>query len=84
MNIASSAARCSGAFSDLTSSLHGDAIQDALVKEHGRFKIWMGNLGAQRASGTRSLEYRLRDSQNLRKRVISLLNDLYAELRRCG
>lgn len=41
-----------------------------------RFKLWVGNLGAHRASGTRSLKYKLRDASMLRNHVVSLLQDL--------
>ncbi|KAK3948959.1 hypothetical protein QBC32DRAFT_201193, partial [Pseudoneurospora amorphoporcata] len=41
-----------------------------------RFKLWAGNLGAHRASGTRSLEYKLRDASMLRDHIVSLLQDL--------
>lgn len=41
-----------------------------------RFKLWAGTLGAHRTSGTRSLEYRLRDASSLREHLISLLQEL--------
>ncbi|CZT18257.1 uncharacterized protein RCC_04102 [Ramularia collo-cygni] len=84
MDIADSVQQCLTAFTQLTDTLQDGDVFEQLLKEHGRFKIWMGNLSAQRASGTRSLEYRLRDSQNLKKRVLSLLEDLSEELRRFG
>lgn len=43
--------------------------------EHGRFRIWSGNIGAHRG-GRSSLDYRLRDASHIRQRVISLLQDL--------
>lgn len=41
-----------------------------------RFKLWAGSLGAHRTSGTRSLEYRLRDASSIRKHIVSLLQEL--------
>lgn len=41
-----------------------------------RFKLWAGSLGAHRTSGTRSLEYRLRDASSIRKHLVSLLQEL--------
>lgn len=41
-----------------------------------RFKLWAGTLGAHRTSGTRSLEYRLRDASSIREHLISLLQEL--------
>lgn len=41
-----------------------------------RFKVWAGSLGAHRASGSRSMQYRLRDASSIRKLLISLLEDL--------
>ncbi|KAI0454723.1 hypothetical protein F5B21DRAFT_524327 [Xylaria acuta] len=36
-----------------------------------RFKLWAGSLGADRKSGHRSLDYRLRDASSIRKHVIN-------------
>lgn len=41
-----------------------------------RFKLWAGSLGAHRVSGSRSLQYRLRDASSIRTLLISLLEDL--------
>lgn len=41
-----------------------------------RFKLWVGNLGAHRPSGIRSLEYKLRDASMVQNHVVSLLQDL--------
>lgn len=73
---------CLAAFTQAESgSLIQESSQDdALANEFARFKIWAGNLSAHRPTGGRSLEYRLRDSKNLRARVISLLTDLLNEL----
>lgn len=53
----------------------------ALITSYlARFKIWVGSLGAHRASGTRSLEYKLRDASLIRNHVVSLLHDLRASI----
>lgn len=50
-----------------------DAIEDAFEK----FRLWTGNLGAlQDPSDTRSLEFRLRNAQAVRRRVGELLEEL--------
>jgi hypothetical protein len=45
-----------------------------------RFKLWAGSLGAHRPSGSRSLEYRLRDASFIRDHILSLLSDLCSSL----
>lgn len=62
----------------------GNAARNArsMHDELGRFKIWAGNLSAHAPSGRRSLEYRLRDSQNLRAKVIDILSELQIVLDR--
>lgn len=45
------------------------------VDEAGRFRVWAGNISAHRTA-RRSLEYRLRDSSNLKATVESLLRNL--------
>lgn len=55
----------------------GPSPELTTVENHlARFKLWVGTLGAHHASGTRSLEYRLRDASTLRKHVASLLREL--------
>lgn len=64
---------------DLFTSLsaHGSPSEVASIESHlSRFKLWAGSLGAHRVSGTRSLEYRLRDASSIRKHLVSLLEDL--------
>lgn len=51
-----------------------------LEDEHGRFRVWVGNISAHRSGGRRSLEYRLRDSSGLQSMVVSLLQDLLKAL----
>ncbi|KAF7538503.1 hypothetical protein G7054_g2862 [Neopestalotiopsis clavispora] len=47
------------------------------VSSHlARFKLWSASLGAHRDTGTRALEYRLRDASSIRNQVLSLLKDL--------
>jgi hypothetical protein len=51
-----------------------------LRDEQTRFKVWSGNIGAHR-TGASSLDYRLRDSSNIREQVVRLLQDLIELLR---
>lgn len=50
--------------------------RDLLLSHLARFKLWAGSLGAHRQSGSRSLEFRLRDASRIRNHVVSLLQDL--------
>lgn len=50
-----------------------------LLDELGRFRTWVGNISAHR-TGRRSLEYRLRDSSNLQRSVLALLEDVRESL----
>ena len=43
--------------------------------EIGRFRVWLGNVGAHRL-GRVSLDYRLRDALHMRESVLDLLKDL--------
>lgn len=55
----------------------GASSGTALVESYfARFKLWAGSLGAHRVSGSRSLQYRLRDASSIRTLLISLLEDL--------
>ena len=47
--------------------------------EQDKFKVWSGNIGAHR-KGMSSLDYRLRDASNLRKEVLTLLEELLEAL----
>lgn len=54
-----------------------DQPSQSLVQSYlARFKLWAGSLGAHRTSGSRSLEYRLRDASSIRKHLLSLLKEL--------
>lgn len=77
MEIASCVHSCLAKFKDLEDNSHVDlpSVED----EHGRFRVWTGNISAHR-TGRRSLEYRLRDSSNLQQTVTTLLKDLDAIL----
>ena len=73
---------CLESFQALTLALNGpnrnfgDQITlEDVEDELGRFRIWSGNIGAHRI-GRSSLDYRLRDASHIRKRVVSLLEDL--------
>ncbi|KAF2490359.1 hypothetical protein BU16DRAFT_543692 [Lophium mytilinum] len=52
---------------------------EALEDEHGRFRVWSGNLGALQ-KGHSSLDYRLRDSPLLQTNILKLLGELRANL----
>ncbi|KAK7960744.1 hypothetical protein PG988_011958 [Apiospora saccharicola] len=63
---------------------HGGKADESLAlakikDEQGKFKVWSGNIGAHR-KGASSLDYRLRDTSNLRKEVQNLLGDLLEAL----
>lgn len=55
--------------------LQPGAINDAL----GRFRLWVGNIGAHRR-GRSSLDYRLREASHIKYRVIELLQNLQSVL----
>lgn len=79
--IAALVARCLTSFKALTSALQDDYTRASQASSClARFKLWAGNIGAHRSSGSRSLEYRLRDASNIRKLVISLLQDLCSSI----
>ena len=77
MSISASVRQCLAKFKDLEEN---GAQRRDLEDEHGRFRIWAGNVSAHRAGGRRSLEYRLRDSSNLQSMVVTLLQDLLQAL----
>ena len=50
-------------------------ITEPLVHDEiGRFRVWLGNVGAHRL-GRVSLDYRLRDALHMRESVLDLLKD---------
>ncbi|KAK5684817.1 hypothetical protein LTS10_002892 [Elasticomyces elasticus] len=82
VTIPSAVNRCFDAFDSLCKAAEsGSDLSLALQEERGRFKIWTANISAHRAvTSRRSLEYRLRDSSNLRDTVKYLLQDLLQAL----
>ena len=75
---------CSNLFnqlSDVLRSTHPDSpyriyVTDSAVQDEiGRFRVWLGNVGAHR-SGRVSLDYRLREAAHMRDSVLDLLKDL--------
>ncbi|KAK5703862.1 hypothetical protein LTR97_002875 [Elasticomyces elasticus] len=74
--------QCFDAFDSLCEAAEaGSELGLALQEERGRFKVWTANISAHRAvTSRRSLEYRLRDSSNLRDTVKFLLQDLLQAL----
>src|ERR1700744_1828133 len=71
----------------LSSGLHtsDDAVKEhisseALEDEHGRFRVWSGNLGALQ-KGHSSLDYRLRDSPLLQTNVLKFIEELQNALK---
>ena len=77
MSISTTVRQCLARFKSIEDE-HRDI--PGLEDEHGRFRIWVGNISAHRSGGRRSLEYRLRDSSNLQSMVTSLLQDLLKAL----
>ncbi|KAF2811172.1 uncharacterized protein BDZ99DRAFT_570424 [Mytilinidion resinicola] len=79
-------AACVLQFQSLSSGLQAgdDAAREhinpeALEDEHGRFRVWSGNLGALQ-KGHSSLDYRLRDSPLLQTNILKLLEELRTNL----
>lgn len=68
-------------FETLNDSLSSTQVECSTARSHlARFRLWAGSLGAHRASGGRSLEYRLRDSSFVRNHIISLLQELVSSI----
>lgn len=66
---------------DLLDSPSHDQITESFVQDElGRFRVWLGNVGAHR-SGRISLDYRLREAANMRDSVLELLKDLGDNIR---
>ncbi|KAK4899643.1 hypothetical protein LTR27_002909 [Elasticomyces elasticus] len=82
VTIPSTVNQCFDAFDSLYEAAEaGSELGLALQEERGRFKVWTANISAHRAvTSRRSLEYRLRDSSNLRDTVKYLLQDLLQAL----
>ncbi|KAI9772000.1 MAG: hypothetical protein M1840_001288 [Geoglossum simile] len=59
-----------------TDHSYSDQITLPAVKDElGRFRVWAGNIGAHR-TGRISLDYRLRQAERMKRKVIDLLDDL--------
>ncbi|KAH8721192.1 hypothetical protein HC256_001552 [Beauveria bassiana] len=68
-------------FKSLVAGLDDDIINRSVVVSFAaKFKLWASSLGAHRSSGSRSLEYRLRDASFIRNHILSLLQDLCESL----
>lgn len=68
-------------FETLSDSLSSSQVECSTARSHlARFRLWAGSLGAHRASGGRSLEYRLRDSSFVRNHITSLLQELVSSI----
>ncbi|KAK4948323.1 hypothetical protein LTR10_012857 [Elasticomyces elasticus] len=82
VTIPSTVNQCFDAFDSLCEAAEsGSELSLALREERGRFKVWTANVSAHRTvTSRRSLEYRLRDSSNLRDTVRYLLQDLLQAL----
>ncbi|PGH13362.1 hypothetical protein AJ80_06356 [Polytolypa hystricis UAMH7299] len=87
-SIASASSACLKSFASLSTSLergqpeHRESMpQKVIENETGRFRIWMGNLGAMQ-KGRSSLDFRLRESIVMRGNVLKLLNQLGDALRK--
>lgn len=76
--------KCSGQFRKFYVGLSEDRRThqislSRLADEYGRFGVWGGNSGADRA-GRGSLDERLRDEINLNSIVLDLLGNIYDDL----
>ncbi|KAI9151388.1 transcription factor Cys6 [Paramyrothecium foliicola] len=68
-------------FKALIEASGDETPQRPILSSHAaRFKLWAGSLGAHRATGNRSLEFRLRDASFIREHILSLLADLCTNL----
>lgn len=81
-DIANSTLSCMRSFSRLIAALatggqeHRESMPPEKIEiEHGRFKIWSGNLGALRSDRS-SLDFRLRESLIMQTNVMKLLMKL--------
>lgn len=87
-DIANSTLFCMRSFSRLIAALatgeqeHRESMPPKKIEiEHGRFKIWSGNLGALRSDRS-SLDFRLRESFVMQSNVMKLLMKLDQILQR--
>ena len=87
--IASRCGDCRTLFLHLSNAIQGNLsdssnryhITESFVQDElGRFRVWLGNVGAHR-SGRISLDYRLREAASMRDSVLELLKDLGDNIR---
>ena len=85
-SIASSLTVCRAAFNELLfdlQKLDDETIKGSLLEqwedERGRLRIWAGNIGAHKI-GESSLDCRLRDSSHIRRRIVTLLDEMIERL----
>jgi hypothetical protein len=60
--------------------VHNKLQPGTIDNTQGRFRLWVGNMGAHRR-GRASLDYKLREASHIRDRVIELLQNLEVVLR---
>ncbi len=81
--ISSVASECLQSFVGLSKELQAHPTtlmpREAIQDEHGRFRVWCGNLGALQQSFA-SLDYRLRESPLMLSSVCRLLQQLHSNL----
>lgn len=83
-SIASQVALCLASFNTLQEAVgnesrhpNGRSLRIAAADLNGRFRVWLGNIGAhQNGTMKSSLDYRLRDAGYIKIRFIRLLKDL--------
>jgi hypothetical protein len=84
--IANHVQKCLDSFRDACSKLakaeplvRGKIPPGAMHDCFGRFRLWVGNIGAHRR-GRASLDYKLREASHIRIRVLELLQNLESDL----
>ena len=87
--IATHCSECRTLFLQLSNAIQGNLsdssnryqITESFVQDElGRFRVWLGNVGAHRF-GRVSLDYRLREAASMRDSVLELLKDLEDNIR---
>jgi hypothetical protein len=84
--IANHVRKCLDGFHDACSKLakakplvRGKIPLGAMHDSFGRFRLWVGNIGAHRR-GRASLDYKLREASHIKTRVLELLKNLESDL----
>ena len=75
VTIGSQYAICEKSFHKFFQNYNDQAIAQRLLDEFGRFRVWAGNVGANR-TGRVSLDYRLREASHIYTRLTELLEEL--------